>query len=195
MKDLLPQIKNRSSVQLYDEDRAIEPDKLSAVLEAARLAPSAVNNQPWRYIVVQDKETRRKLVKALHAINFWAGSAPGLIVQISQKKKDFERGKLPYFMYDCGLSVMSLILEAEHQGLRCRQMAAYDDDKVRQVLDIPSQWSVIIVVAIGYAGDLKRDKPNLLKRWGTKAFSRIESRLINSKKRKKMEEIVSYDRF
>ena len=193
--NLLPEIKNRSSAQLYDETRAVKSEKLKMTLEAARLAPSAMNNQPWRYIVVQSKDIRQKLVKAMALANFWASGAPCLIVQISKPKLDYGSSDKEYYLYDCGLSIMSLVLEAEHQGLKCRQIAGFDEEQVRQILDIPNDWRVIIIIAIGYQGNLNREEPHLLKRWGIEAFSRIEDRLLRSKQRKKNREIVSHEKF
>lgn len=195
MIPLLPEIQNRSSALLYDESRSIEPDKLTAVLEAARLAPSAKNTQPWRYIVAQDQAQRQALVKAMHPANFWAGSAPCLVVQLTKPDLGYHGNDKPYYLYDCGLSVMSLVIEAQHQGLKCRQIAAFDESAVKEILQIPSDWQVVIIVACGYVGDLDREKPGLLKRWGIEAFSRIESRILNSRTRKVMEEIVSYNSF
>ena len=193
--NLLPEIQNRSSVLLYEEDREIEPEKLAAVMEAARLAPSARNLQPWRYIVVQEKTQRDRMVKAMNPVNFWASSAPCLITQISHPPLGYTGEGKCYYLYDCGLSVMSLVIEAQHQELKCRQIAAFEENKIRGILAIPADWQVIVVVAIGYQGDLEREKPHLLKRWGIVAYSRVESRLLNSRTRKTMEEIVSYGKF
>jgi nitroreductase len=194
--NLLPEIKNRYSAQFYDETRLIESEKLQAVLEAARLAPSAKNSQPWRYIIAQSKNLREKLVKqGLKPANFWAKSAPVLIIQVSKPELGYSQDGKDYYLYDCGLSVMSLVIEAEHQGLKCRQIAGFNQKRVRQILKIPNNWQVIIIIAIGYGGNLDREKPNLLNRWGIEAFSRIKNRLLRSGRRKEIKEIVKEGKF
>lgn len=196
MHQILPEIKNRKSSQLYIEDKKIERDKLKAVLEAARLAPSANNLQPWRYIVVESQKLRHKIIKeAMPKANYWALSAPCLIVQITNPSLGYVKDDKDYYLFDCGLSVMSLVLEAEHQGLRCRQIAGFDTDTVLRILSIPKNWHVVVIVACGYEGDLERERGSLLEKWGRQAYDKIEERIARSGSRKSLEEIISFEKF
>jgi len=154
--DLLPELRNRKSPLVFDE-RDVEREKVDALVEAARWAPSCFNNQSWNYVFVhKDDSTRRNLEEALSLGNGWAKKAPYLVAVGSKPDEDCDVNGLPYYAYDAGLSVMSMTTEAEHQGLRVHQMAGYDEEKVRKALGFSKDHRIIVVFALGYEADVKK---------------------------------------
>lgn len=140
-------------------DRAVEPAKLCSMFEAARLAPSAHNSQPARFVV-----TRRghgsgfeRLFACLGELNQrWAGRAPALILASAMKKRfsQAESALVPYshFMHDLGLAVMSLLLQAQSMGLHCHPLANFDPDAARAAFGVPPLFEPAMVIAVGYLG-------------------------------------------
>ena len=180
-------IKNRRSVSNFLE-KDIEKNKIDALIEAARLAPSSFNNQPWKYVFVHKKDrTRGALEEALAVTNGWAKAAPYLIVLFSKEKDDTVYNKIPYYLYDCGLSAMSLVLEAEHQGLKAHQMAGWNMEKVREAVGLKRDYLPIVVIAVGY----EEKNPRLLRRF----VDAVKDSLIRNRKRKPKNKIFFFGKF
>lgn len=87
MDEVLESIKNRRSIRKYI-DKPVESEKLDKIIEAARLAPSATNKQPWRFIIVTDKELIKKIAGCLGYMNKWAATAPLMIIGCTAKKRN-----------------------------------------------------------------------------------------------------------
>ncbi len=153
---LLPEIANRKSPRAF-QTRRVEEEKIRLLLEAFRWAPSSYNKQPWRIVLVTDPAVRGQMHEGLMTGNRrWAVKAPILAVIISRVEADDVRhdNAIPYYLYDCGQAAMSLVLQAEHLGLRCHQMAGWEQGPVRAALGIPDEEQPIVVMAIGYEGDI-----------------------------------------
>ena len=154
----------RQSCRAYDESRAVEPEKLTAVLEAARLAPSACNGQPYHFTVCRG-ETAKAVAAAVTGMgmNKFAAQAPVLIV-VSEKPyvKSAALGARvknnDYRSIDIGIAAAYLTAEATAQGLSTCILGWLDDGKIREIcgLDQP----VRLVITLGYAkeGDPLRPK-------------------------------------
>jgi nitroreductase len=151
-------IQQRRSVRLY-LDKPVEREKILQCLEAARLGPSAINMQPWKFIVVDDKATRDKLFKSafrgIFSFNQWALIVPvfvvvvidthGLIANILGIVRDTLRSLL-----DIGIATEHLVLQAEELGLGTCWMGGLDEKGVKQVLNIPGNRKVAAIIALGY---------------------------------------------
>lgn len=194
MIDLLPEIKNRRSPLIF-QNKKVPREKLAAVLEAARWAPSSYNHQPWRYIVIDKPMMLKKAHQGLARGNFWAQHAPVLILVLSKPEFDDRVGGKEYYLYDTGLSVMSLAIEAMHQGLSTHQMIGFKEDILKQEFTISDNWRVIVVVALGYAGDLKSFPKNIIARFGIQAFEKLRDRMVSPRTRKARKAIVSFNEF
>ncbi|MCW8965936.1 MAG: nitroreductase family protein [Candidatus Pacearchaeota archaeon] len=182
--NLLKEIIERKSISAFS-DKEIEKEKIDAVLEAGRLAPSCFNNQPWRYVLVGKSDYNRKnLEKALSPSNSWAKKANYLVVVGGNPKDDSSINDVEYYLYDIGLSVMSFCLEAEHQGLRTHQMAGWDKDKVSKAVSFSKDIKPVIVIALG----VEDKNPNIL----SKITAKIKEKLIRQRKRKDMSKIAFY---
>jgi nitroreductase len=152
---ILSELKNRMSPIVFAE-RDFEPEKLTALVEAARWAPSCSNNQSWNYVFAHKKDiTRPALEDALTRGNAWAKIAPYLVAVAADPDKDCKDNNLPFYAYDAGLSVMCLVIEAEHLGLRVHQMAGWDEQKVKKALGYPSNFRVIVMFALGYEANIE----------------------------------------
>ena len=147
----------RQSCRAYDETRAVEAEKLEAILEAARIAPSACNGQPYHFTVCRG-ETAKEVAKATAGLgmNKFATQAPVLIV-VSEKpyvKSAAMGAKVKnndYRSMDIGIAVAYLTAEATAQGLSTCILGWLDDEKIRKIcgLDQP----VRLVITVGYAKD------------------------------------------
>ena len=156
---------NRQSCRSYDENRTIEQEKLDAILEAARLAPSACNGQPY-HITVCRGETAKEvalLTRGMGGMNKFAVQAPVLLVlsEMPYVKSAALGAKVKsndYRSMDIGIACAYLTAEATAQGLSTCILGWFDDEKVRKLCDI--EHPVRLVITLGYAkeGDPLRKK-------------------------------------
>jgi nitroreductase len=148
-------IRNRWSPRAFAE-KAVAPEVLQSLFEAARWAPSSSNEQPWAYLVAtkDDAENFAKTVSVLVEFNqTWAKNAPALLVAVA--KLAFAKNNAPNrnAQYDVGAASALLSVEATSRGLVVHQMAGFDPEKARQVFSIPAGWDPIAALAVGYPGD------------------------------------------
>jgi nitroreductase len=134
----------------------IEEEKLAALFEAARWAPSSANEQPWHFVYAtkEEPETFQSLLDTLAEGNrIWAKNAPALVAVIA--KTFYERNGRAYAhaWYDVGQSVANLALQATALDLVVHQMGGFSADKVRAALNVPEGFEPVIVFAVGYEGD------------------------------------------
>jgi nitroreductase len=156
---VLPALADRWSPRSFDP-REPEPEKLQSIFEAARLAPSAHNTQPVRFLVVRrsDEETHAKLFACLSDGNrVWAHSAPLLVLAcVMRQRFSQERAAFvpyPHAMHDLGLAVMSMILQAQALGIHCHPLAGFDPEQAQSAFAIPALFEPAVVIATGYLGD------------------------------------------
>lgn len=137
-------------------DKQIPEDLLIQLFEIIRWTPSCSNNQPWRFVFVTDKDRQKKFMTALPRGNQWAAKAPVLVAVCAREKDDHVREDDPvrYSQVDSGMAVMSLLLGATHLGLMGHAMAGYEAKGIKAALDIPDEYHVLCVVAIGYQGPI-----------------------------------------
>jgi len=154
--DVFEAIEKRYSCRAY-QDRAIEPEKLDRVLEAARLAPSARNFQDWRFVVVRDAATRARLVAAANNQEF-VGSAPVIIVACSNSDYVMRCGQA-VAPIDVAIALEHIALQATAEGLATCWIGSFFPDKVRSILGIPQDIQIIELMPIGYpAGECPTKK-------------------------------------
>ncbi|MEM0129739.1 MAG: nitroreductase family protein [Thermoplasmata archaeon] len=134
--------------------RPIPPEKLKAVLSAARLSPSQRNLQPWRFVVVRDDERKRLLAQAISRKRI-VGEAPVVLVVFSVEE-DIPitiGGYISAYPLDVAVAIQSLRLVAEAQGLGTLWMIDFNEEKVRSVLGAPEGVHPIGVIPIGFPAD------------------------------------------
>ena len=165
----------RQSCRAYEENKAVEPEKLDAILEAARLAPSACNGQPYHFTVCRG-EAATEVAKACGGLgmNKFATQAPVCIVvsEMPYVKSAAMGAKVKgndYRSIDIGIAAAYLTAEATAQGLSTCILGWFDDGKIRSICGL--SYPVRLVITLGYA------KPE---------------EKLRDKKRKDITELVSY---
>jgi nitroreductase len=154
--DFLELVNLRHACRRY-QLRRVEEAKLLRVLEAARLAPSGSNRQPWKFIVVVDFEVRRRLIHACANQQFVA-SAPVVIAGCGLMPDRVMSSGVPGDPVDLGIAMEHLALAATAEGLASCWIGAFSQDEVREVLGIPATVKVIGLMTIGYPAEGPRTK-------------------------------------
>jgi nitroreductase len=136
-------------------DRPIEPGVLRSLFEAARWAPSAGNGQPWSFIIAdrfRDPAGFAQMLALLNPSNqTWAQHAPVLAIGVTQRVRD-EGKEARHALYDLGMAVENLVLQAVDLDVLAHQMAGFDFQRARQVYGIPAAHEAIVAIALGYQG-------------------------------------------
>lgn len=169
---VLEVIKKRRSVRRYKED-LIPGEVLLRVVEAARLAPSGKNLQPWKFIIVSDKVLKEKLARA-SAGQFFIAKAPVIIVGCGFPDNCYARmGRyMKSWPVDVTIALEHLILQAQEEGLGTCWIGSFEEEEVKAILNIPRNVRVLALTPLGYPDE-------------TPPF----------RKRKSLDKIISYDGF
>ncbi len=159
--DVFAVINQRRSVRAY-KPAEIEEEKLRKVLEAARLSPSASNRQDWKFIVVRDRETKKRLARAAFGQSF-IGEAPAVIVACGTEPKAIMACGQPTSTVDVSIACAFMILEACDLGLGTCWIGAFNEGEVRKILKIPELVRVVAVIPLGYPdeGPSQRERKDL----------------------------------
>jgi nitroreductase len=168
--DVLDAIKGRRSIRRYSL-RMVEDEKLEKVLEAARLSPSARNYQAWKFVVVKDRETKKKLVDAAGGQAF-IGQAPVVIAACGTDPDGVMMCGQYRCSVDLSIATAYMTLEAHELGLGTCWIGHFDEKKVKDILGIPANVRVVAVMPLGYPDEAPSPRP-----------------------RKKLGEIVCYERY
>lgn len=156
--NFLELVKKRQSVRRY-LSKEIEPDKLQRCLEAARLAPSASNSQPWSFIVVDNPELKDKVAKLTFdqviSFNKFVPQAPVLVVFIIERPKVITRiggfiKKIEYPQIDIGIASQNFCLQATAEGLGTCMLGWFKEVPIKKILNIPADKKIGLIVSIGY---------------------------------------------
>ncbi|GHM99476.1 hypothetical protein WSM22_09660 [Cytophagales bacterium WSM2-2] len=155
--DILEIIKSRRSRRAY-ADKPVEKEKIKSLFEAARWAPSSVNEQPWLYIyATKDQRLWKEIFECLNESNkIWAKDAPLLVVSLSRKNHSKNGALNPAAKYDVGAANAFLTLQATQLGLNTHQMGGFNQQILRQNLHIPEEFDTDVIIAVGYLGDTKQ---------------------------------------
>jgi nitroreductase len=145
-----PLIAGRWSPRGFDATHRLDDDALTALLEAARWAPSAGNSQPWRFLVGRRGDaTFDGLTSVLKPGNStWAPQASALVL-VAARTTDDEGHPRPWASYDVGLAVGCLTLQAQHEGLAVHQMGGFDAEEARRRFGLADDLTPVVVLAVG----------------------------------------------
>jgi nitroreductase len=148
----------RQSVRNYTSQQ-VDEEVIERCIEAARLAPSACNSQPWKFIVVTDTEIRQQLAPMLVTpplgMNKFAAEAPVLVVVVREKPNLTSKiGELlrdkTYTLMDVGMATLQFCLQATAEGLGTCIMGWFNEKQVKKLLNIPSSKRAELVISMGY---------------------------------------------
>jgi nitroreductase len=169
--DVAQAIRSRYSCRNYS-DKPLEQDKLLVVLEAARLAPSAKNLQDWRFVVVTDKPTKKKLAAAANNQTFLEGA--GAIIVACTVSDHVMRCGQAVGPIDVAIALEHICLQATELGLATCWIGSFYPDKVKQILGIPDSVTIVELLALGYPADApkqsRRDAIGQIVSFGTWQF-------------------------
>lgn len=183
MGKILPAIEARRARRALSE-KGIAKEILDRIMTAATYAPSCANNQSWRFLVATGPEALEKVRDALTGGNYWAKKAPVLIVVATKIELGCQSSEgRDYAFYDCGLAAENLMLQAIEEGLYAHPMAGYNPSKITEAFDVPDDYTILNLIAIGYPGDA--DHLN----------DKHKASEISQRQRKPQEEVICYDRW
>jgi len=145
-------IRRRRSIRRYKKDAKIPEEHILKILEAARLAPSAGNRQPWRFVVVKDPEVKRKLAEACNNQTFIA-DAQVAVVAIGDPSVS------RWYSQDPMIAVEHMVLEATELGYGTCWIGAFNEEAVKKVLNIPPELKVVCVIPVGVPDEEPPPRP------------------------------------
>jgi nitroreductase len=147
-KGLLPEIENRFSVKHFLEKK-VEKEKVIRILEAGRRAPSAKNRQPWRFIVLEEEENRKKVKNAAYGQEH-VGEAP-VIIAACTTNIDYRmpNGQLSYPM-DISFASAFMMIQAQAENLGTCVVTTFDESEIRNLISVPYSMRVVLLLLIGY---------------------------------------------
>ncbi len=160
-ESLLGLIQKRQSVRKY-ADRPVEQEKLHRCLEAARLAPSASNSQPWTFVVVTEPElvqnVARETYGPLASFNTFVPQAPVIIVLVIEKMKTVTQvgawlKDREYALIDIGIAAEHLCLQAAEDGLGTCMLGWFNEKPIKKLLSIPDKKRIGLLITLGYPPD------------------------------------------
>ena len=151
-------MQSRWSPRAIDPDKDISPEDLTALLEAARWAPSCFNDQPWRFIVcVKSKDEtswKNALANLAEKNQLWAKNAPVLMLAVAMENFNHNGKPNRWAMYDTGAASVSLCFQATALGLVVHQMGGFDAEKARALFNLPAGCTPMSMIAVGYQADI-----------------------------------------
>ena len=179
-KTILNLIASRQSDRKYS-DNTVEKEKLDRIVEAGRMAPSACNAQPWKFIVVTDPQLVLQIADAASAkligMNSFVAQAPVILVIVREKPNMSSKvgatiKNKDYSLIDIGIATENICLQAKAEGIGSCIIGWFDERRIKKLLDIPKSKRVELIITLGYSLSEKHEK-----------------------RRKPVEEIVSYNKY
>lgn len=175
-------VQKRQSVRRFDP-KPVEAEKLRLCLEAARLAPSASNAQPWHFIVVDEPGLKNQVAEATFdlvvSFNRFVLQAPVIVVMVTEKANlisyiGSKIKKRDWRQFDTGIAAEHFCLQAAESGLGTCMLGWFDEKKIKALLHIPDDKPVTLLIALGYPADGYR---------------------LHDKTRKSLDEITSFNEY
>jgi nitroreductase len=145
-------IRKRESIRNYDPDKPVPKDTLERILDAGRLAPSACNYQPWKFLVIRSPEMLARVRACYH--REWYKAAPQILVVVGQKDIAWTRNYDGYnsIETDLAIALTHIILAAENEGVGTCWIEAYDPAMLRNALGLDKNEVVYGITPLGYPG-------------------------------------------
>lgn len=163
--ELVETVLSRRSIRQY-EQKDIPKDALEMILEAGRMAPSAGNKQSWHFIVITNDEIKRELSKGV--FSRFLKNAPVTIVGCAHKDRIAGR----WSKISTTIALQNMVIAAWAQGIGSCWIGAFNEEKVRRLLEIPEKWNVVALIPFGYP-----------------------SKIPSPKRKKALEKIMSFNKF
>lgn len=162
--ELLETIKNRRCIRKF-KSKDVEEEKINKILEAANWAPSAGNLQARDFILVRNSEIKEKIAEAALYQNFINEAPVVIVVCANEKKSSYKygsRGSELYCIQDATISAQNIMLTAYSLGLGSCWVGAFDENRIREILNIPEYVRPVAIIPIGYPDEIPRAPPRSL---------------------------------
>ena len=176
---------SRKSVRSFQE-KEISQEILNNMMEAARLSPSFQNRQCWRFIVVRDRKIINDLALRsgmISKVNFFIKDAPVVIIACADPAKSGTMNNQDYYLVDTTIAFQQMMLSAWNHGIGSCWLAAFNEEKVREILEIPQNIRVVALSPFGYP----KEKNTL--------YEKVVKTFAGSKKRNDLKNIICYDKW
>ncbi len=142
-------IHNRRSIRNYDPDQPVSDETLHKILEAGRVAPSAANFQPWKFIVVKSPELREKVNQCYHQP--WFHDAPAVLVVVGYPDRAWvKKDGFNAIQIDLTIAMDHMILASTEEGVGTCWIAAFDEACLRKALNLQDNEVVYCITPLGY---------------------------------------------
>jgi len=176
-------IEQRKSIRKFD-NRSVEPEKIEKIMRAAQLAPSWRNGQCWKFIVVTEPQTKNAVIQATNVFNqSWLGKEYAIIIACGDPFRSGIRGDQRYYLVDVAIAMQNLVLAATALGLGTCWIGAFNEKKMKTVLNVPERFRIVAISPLGYPA--KRDS----------VVGKIARAVVSSKKRKSLNEVYSINQW
>ena len=169
-------ISKRKSIRSY-KSTPIPDEVITEILETARQAPSWMNKQCWHFIIVKQASIINEIAKT-SLINRWMKQAPVVIIACADPHQSGHNNGIAYYTVDAAIAMQHIILAATNLELGTCWIAAFDEQQLKQILEVPPRIRIIGLTPLGYP----KEKPSIASK--TRTF------LARSTKRKKLSEIT-----
>ncbi|MGB9561431.1 MAG: nitroreductase family protein [bacterium] len=170
---MINEIKNRRSIREY-LPKPVENEKLERILKAGQLAPTAKNKQNLKFIVVRDPETKKRIAEASRKQMFIAEADCVVVICGTEPEYVMMCGQ-PAYVIDASIAADHMILQATAEGLGSCWIGAFDEKKVKEILNIPDSFRVPILFTLGYPAFVPPPSPRksldelvFFEKWGEK---------------------------
>jgi nitroreductase len=159
-------VKTRQSVRKYSP-KAVEREKIERCIEAVRLAPSACNSQPWKFIIVDDAELKDRIAKETYntvvAFNKFVKEAPVIAVIVMEKPTMISQigGRIKdkdFYLIDIGIAAEHFCLQAAEEGLGTCMLGWFNEKKIAEMLHLPKSKRIGLLITLGYSDSSLREK-------------------------------------
>ncbi len=150
--DVTEAIHERRAYRALDEAE-ITDGLIDDLAEHAQLSASCFNNQPWNFVFVDDEDMLEKMQGVMAEANEWTKGASLIIAVFSKSEDDCEVGQRSYHLFDTGMAAGFLQLRATELGLVAHPIAGFDEEKTKELLDIPEGYRLITLINVGKHAD------------------------------------------
>jgi len=159
---LINVIKTRRTIRRFKKDAKVPREVIERILDVARWSPSGSNAQEWRFIVITDE----KLLKAMKMFSpGWLGEAPIAIVLCADKDRSYKvagtLGRDKMYLIDVGIVVQTIALLAHAMGLGTNIIMSFSQEAMSELLNVPRNWEVVVIMAIGYPDEAPKPPPRV----------------------------------
>lgn len=145
---------NRHSFRAYDPSRPVTKEHVSALIEAAKWAPSSHNEQPWNFIFCDKFSNPEAYLKALSSLKGgqqeWVQNAPLLVVVIASTKDSYKGNHNEWADYDTGAAAISMALQASEMGLMAHQVGGFDQEIIKESFQLPEDHQPRTIMVLGF---------------------------------------------